>query len=161
MCLDPASATMLLAFGASGFNAYNAYSSNKTSEGIANANAQQVQQIGLRNEMSFRDQARRDIADQVARIGNSGTVLDTGTPLLLLAESAKNKELDALAIRENAGAQAGAYRMQASAYNRAAPMSAAGELLSGLSSASGMGALGELGKIGAKPATNVGNWQGG
>lgn len=141
MC-DPVTATAALAIASAGMGALNAYSSNKMNESIANANADQVRDTGFVNEMAFRDQARRDIASQAARLSTSGVALDTGSPLLLLAESARNKELDALSIRRNAKSQENAYRMQASAYNRAAPLSAAAQLLSGLSSFANAGGLG-------------------
>jgi len=142
MCLDPGSAAALLALGAGAMKAYGAYTGHRMSAEGAIANAQQVEQVGYENELAFRDQARRDIAEQTAKLATSGTSISTGSPLLLLAESAKNKELDALAIRRNALMEGRAYRYQAAVHRFTAPISAAGELLSAATQAAMLGSLG-------------------
>ena len=160
MC-DPVTASIVLAVGAAGLSAASAYQMNKNQEAIANYNADTERDTGYQNELAFRDEARRNIAAQTARLSASGVALDSGTPLLLLSDSAKNSELDAITIRRNAAAKSGAYRFQASVYNRAAPLSAAAALFSSASSAalaSGFGTpsgpgsgggLSELGNVGA------------
>lgn len=125
--------------------AFSAYTGNMMNARQADANADQVRDAGFANELSFRDQARHDIADQQAKMANSGVSLASGSPLLVLAESTRNKALDALAIRDNALRNAQTYRNQASAYRFAAPLSAAGELLSGAAQAASGGAMGGLG----------------
>lgn len=137
-----------IALVAAGVSAASAYQQNKSQEAIANYNADNERDIGFQNELAFRDEARRDIAAHTARLAASNVALDAGTPLLLLSESARNKEYDAINIRRNAAAKSGAYRFQASAYGAAAPLSAAAALLSGVSSAYSAGGFGDLGKIG-------------
>lgn len=141
MC-DPVSAGIALALGAGAMKGYGAYTGHRMEAEGAIANAQMAEQTGYENELVFRDQARREIAEQTARLAANGVSISSGTPLLLLAESARNKELDALTIRRNALNQGRAYRYQAAQHRFAAPLSAAGELLSAGAQAAGMASLG-------------------
>lgn len=118
-----------LQFAASAFSGIAAYTKDKQAQDIATANANLVRDVGLMNEQMFRDQARREIAEQTARMASSSIDISSGSPLLLLAESAKNAELDALAIRRNAQARSDAYRIEADAYGQSAPLSLAGGFL--------------------------------
>jgi hypothetical protein len=156
MCVDPLTAAMLLAGGSGVMKAYGAYTGHRMEAEGAISNAQQVEEVGYRNELTFRDQARREIAEQTARLAANGGSIGSGTPLLLLAESAKNKELDALAIRRNALMEGRAYRYSASVHRFAAPLSAAGELLSAGASVAALGALGGGAPAAFDPAS--GNW---
>lgn len=140
MC-DPVSAGIALALGAGTMKAYGAFTGHRMEAEGAIANAQMAEQTGYENELIFRDQARREIAEQTARLAANGGSIGTGSPLLLLAESAKNSELDALAIRRNALMQGRAYRYQAAVHRYAAPLSAAGELLSAGVQAASIAAL--------------------
>jgi coproporphyrinogen III oxidase-like Fe-S oxidoreductase len=140
MCLDPIS---MAAIGA-GISAigtiaggYAQFQQGKYQQKVDYANATNAQMTADQNELIQRDKASRDMASQAVALSSQGTRIDTGTPLLLMGESARNAELDALAIR-NEGIQKGqAYRAEgdaAAAQGRAAYqasfLSAAGSLLS-------------------------------
>jgi hypothetical protein len=134
-----------LQFAAASFSGIAGYTKDKQAQDIANANANRVRDVGFMNELAFRDQARRDIADYTARLAESNVDISTGSPLLLLAETVKNKELDAITIRRNAQAQSDAYRMEADAYGQSAPLSFAGGFLNSYVSS---GRLVDLASIG-------------
>lgn len=132
MCYQNLSAAQQLQglqLAAASFSGIAAYTKDKQAQDIANANADIARDVGFMNEQMFRDQARRDIALFTARMAENNVDISSGSPLLLLAESVKNKELDALTIRRNALAQSEAYRIQAEAHGQAAPLSAAGAFL--------------------------------
>lgn len=107
----------------------------------AKANANAALAAGYSQEEQYRLDARQKMATQFATLSTRGINLSTGSPLQLMAESAKNAELDALTIRANAGNTAAGYRAQARAALIAGPISAAGQFLT-----SGV-KLAELGKI--------------
>ncbi len=138
-----------LRLGAAAFGGIAAYTKDKQAQDIANANADRVRDVGFMNELTFRDQARRDIAMFTAQQAESNVDISTGSPLLLFAETVKNKELDALTIRRNALAQSDAYRVEAEAYGQSAPLSLAGGFLSSYASSGG---LYDLTRIGAPNA---------
>src|SRR5262249_54229704 len=91
MC-DPASAAAGLAVGAGTGKALGTYTGLQSEANAADANAAEVLPTGYQNELNFRDQARRAIADQTVKLAAQGGDISTGTPLLLLAESARNAE---------------------------------------------------------------------
>jgi hypothetical protein len=127
----------------SAFDAFTAFTGNQARASMAKANARATLQSGYANELSFRDEARAKIATQTNALGSRGVAISSGTPLQLLAESARNQEIDALQIRRNAQYKADQYKAEASAYSRAAWTSAAGAILHGAS-----GELSKLGSLG-------------
>lgn len=135
----------MMRLGAATFGGIAAYTKDKQAQDIANANADRVRDVGFMNELMFRDQARRDIATFTAQMADSDVDISTGSPLLLLSESVRNKELDALTIRRNARAQSDAYRLEADAYGASAPLSLAGGFLSSYASSGGLYDLTRLG----------------
>lgn len=148
MCIQNLSAAQslrALQFSAAAVSGIGAYTKDKQAQDIATANANMARDVGFMNELQFRDQARRDIAELIARQAEGNVAIDTGSPLLVLAESVKNKELDALTIRRNALAQSNAYQLEADAHGQAAPLSAAGAFLNSYMSS---GRLVDLGAIG-------------
>jgi hypothetical protein len=88
-----------------------------------------VQEQGYENESDYRNKARVDLADQLAALSTRGTSVSTGTPLALLQQSARNQELDALRLRADGINKANSLRYQASAVLRAAPYTAATQVL--------------------------------
>lgn len=79
---------------------------------LAEQNARNVQSVYYQNELIKRNQAARAIATQKVALASQGGGIDSGTPLLLLSESARNAELDALAIRSEGEMKAAAYKAQ-------------------------------------------------
>lgn len=80
---------------------------------MAEEEAQRSRQAAAVEEQRNRDQARRIISGQRAAYGASGVVSEEGSPLLALADSASEAELDALTIRYNGATQARRFEAQA------------------------------------------------
>jgi hypothetical protein len=95
---------------------------------MAEEEAQRARQTAAVEEQRNRDQSRRIISAQRAAYGASGVVSEEGSPLLALADSASEAELDALTIRYSGATQA--RRLQAQAASDRA--SASGARMQGL-----------------------------
>lgn len=88
---------------------YGAIQQGKAAQGAADYNAQSALLEGQSRENAQRASASRDQARIRANIGKSGATT-AGTPLMVLAESAANAEIDALNTRYTAERQADVYR---------------------------------------------------
>lgn len=95
----------LLAAGTA-LSAYGQYQQGKSAQSLAqyNAtldrrNADTARLQATAEEERFRRQAARQRGEQVGKIAASGVVVNTGSPLLVLADSAREAEMDALNIR--------------------------------------------------------------
>lgn len=139
MCVDPMSATVI---GATLLSAVGTVIQTQGQVSTDRYNAQVTRQEGYSNELLQRDQDRRQMAKQVAVLSTRGAAIDTGSPLALQAESARNAELDALQIRTNALNKGASYDYQASAAQQAMPFTVAGQLLGGASKLQSLGQLG-------------------
>jgi hypothetical protein len=117
------------AFG-SFIGALGSYSEGKAAQSAANFNAQSSLIEAASKERLQRQQARRQIATIRSSVGKSG-VTSSGTPLLVLAESAANAEIDALNTRFAGEREAGLYRAQGKNAMKAAKFRAGAQLLSG------------------------------
>ena len=138
MCVDPVTATVI------GATVFSAVGGAMSTEGAVNAdrqNARNAMAVGYEKESMSRSDARREMATQVATLSMRGAALDSGSPLALQQESARNSELNALTIRSNAQNDAASYDYKASAAQQAMPFSVAGQLLGG---ASKLAALGKI-----------------
>ena len=80
---------------------------------IAEQNAQAALQEGKAEEQQHRRKLRAFIGRQRALMGGSGTLIDEGDNLEILADSAMLGELDALTILNNAERRARGFRQQA------------------------------------------------
>jgi hypothetical protein len=76
---------------------YNAELANRNAQ-IADQNAEAVRFAGTAKEEQSRDEVRQVLARQRALVGASGVTTE-GSPLLVMMESARQGELDALRIR--------------------------------------------------------------
>jgi hypothetical protein len=88
-----------------------ALSAGRAAQGAANYNAQSAMIETQSRENAQRAQAARQLGATRAAIGKSGATSE-GTPLLVLAESAANAEIDALNTRQTGQRQASLYRAQ-------------------------------------------------
>jgi hypothetical protein len=95
-------------------------------------NAQSALEEGAARESLIRQRADATLGATRAAIGKSG-VTTAGTPLMVLAESAANAEIDALNARYTAGRQATLSTMRGQEGRRAAYLSAGTSLLTGAS----------------------------
>lgn len=105
---------------------------------MAEEEAQRSRQAAAAEEQRNREQSRRVISAQRAAYGASGVVSEEGSPLLALADSASEAELDALSIRYSGEtqsrrymAQAASDRASASSYRMQGLVGAGTSLLSG------------------------------
>jgi hypothetical protein len=94
-------------------------------------NAETARMEGAMREAAQRQQASRQLGAIRAGISKSGARME-GTPLMVLAESAANAEIDALNTRFSADREVGLQRMRGQEARRAAYWSAGTSLLTGL-----------------------------
>lgn len=92
---------------------------------VANQNADYAleqgdlsQQAGYEQAKEIRREGGRLLSEQRAIVGGSGVKVDTGSPLLLAAETARNIELDALTTEYEGRASKVLARREASEYRR-------------------------------------------
>lgn len=102
---------MALATAGSAMGVMGTLSAGKAAQGAANYNAQSALIEAQSRETAQRASAARQIGATRAAIGKSGATSE-GTPLLVLAESAANAEIDALNTRYTGERQATLYRTQ-------------------------------------------------
>lgn len=116
--MDPLSAGLaLLTFG---MNVYGQHQQNKANReameynaAINMQNAELARQQGLAEAESQARDAKRTVGSMVASYGASGVQTDVGSPLDVLADSARMAMLDNLTIKYNAEMKARAYEQQA------------------------------------------------
>lgn len=113
----------------------------------AEFNAQKATEEAAMQEQQQREADRRTISMASARIGASG-IERSGSPLDVLAESARQAELNALYIRRGGALDAQGQRIAGSNAQSAARAGAAGTLLTG-----GYGIVKEIIGLKNKPAT--------
>jgi len=85
------------------------YNQGKAENAAAQFNAQTAEQEAAAKANLTRSQAARQIGATRAQIGKSGAT-SAGTPLMVLAESAANAEIDALNATYTGARQAALYR---------------------------------------------------
>lgn len=95
-------------------------------------NAETARMEGAAKEAAQRQQAGRQLGAIRAGISKSGATME-GTPLMVLAESAANAEIDALNTRFSTGREATLSTLRGQEGRRAAYWSAGTSLLTGLS----------------------------
>jgi hypothetical protein len=125
--------------GSSLLEGFGQYQANKANADISKVQAKQARLNAAYNERRSREASARLMGEQAARFGASGVATE-GTPLLVMADQARQAELKALAIR-NEGKQASkGYLSEARGYKKAASNSLMGGLIT--ASAYGGGAYG-------------------
>lgn len=90
-------------------SAYSAIEQGKVAQKAADYNAQSTILEGQSREAAQRAESSRRLGTIRANIGKSGAT-SAGTPLMVLAESAANAEIDALNTQYTANRQADVYR---------------------------------------------------
>lgn len=118
-----------------------------------NAKVADVEAENARNKAAYEEQAHREnlkriLSSQQALYGKAGVDM-SGTPLLVMEETAKQGELDALAIRyggdvaaARARSEANLYKMKSSSAKSTGYMAAGSSLLTGASKAYSYGNYG-------------------
>lgn len=156
MCLPPAALATIAGGQMLGtiFGGYQQQQMGDYEKQLADRNAQQVEFTADTNESIQRNKDAAAISSQAVALAGQGANIGSGTPLLLLGESARNAELNALAIRQQGIAQGLSYKAQGAAAqaegNNAFAASfgtAAGQLLNFAATPAGQSALASLGAI--------------
>lgn len=101
---------------------YNAQIMERNSQ-IAGMQADNALQRGEVAEKQHRLRVSKLIGEQRAGFGASGAVVDTGSALDVVMDTAEHGELDALTIRHNAAMEAWGYRNQGADYTAQASLS--------------------------------------
>lgn len=110
--------------------AYTAYQQNQAGKaagkigefnaGVAGAQADDALVRGRRDERDFRAQTKATIGSQRASLAAQGVEIDEGSALAIQEDTARQGELDAITIRNNAAREAWGFRVGAvDAGNRA------------------------------------------
>lgn len=98
-----------LAAAGAAVSAYGSIQQGKAAQKAGDYNAQAAILEGQSRENAQRAEAERSMGRIRANIGKSGATT-AGTPLMVLAESAANAEIDALNTRSTASRQSDVYR---------------------------------------------------
>lgn len=137
MC-DPISATVA---AATLFSAVGTAAQGFSAADVARYNAKQERTASIAKESEYRIQAGRQLGEQTVALATSGANVAGDTPLLLLGESARNAELDALTIRQTGNARANAYSKQSQADQIGGVIGAGATLLGGAFKLQQLGAI--------------------
>lgn len=114
------------------------YQQGKAENAAAQFNAQTAEQEAESKATLIRSQAARQIGATRAQIGKSGATT-AGTPLMVLAESAANAEIDALNATYTGARQAALYRAGGANAKSQGRVAAGTSLLNNASKFAGMG----------------------
>ena len=119
-----------LATAGSGLGALSAVQQGRAGQAAANYNAEVAGAEAASRERAQRDEAERRLGSIRSQLGKSGATT-AGTPLLVLAESAANAEIDALNTRASGGLQQTLYRSSGRNARTAGTIRAGTSLLAG------------------------------
>lgn len=124
------SAGTALASAGSVIGALGAIGQGRAASDAANYNARLAEMEAASKERAQRDASQRQLSGIRASIGKSGAT-SAGTPLLVLADSAANAEIDALNTRYGGALQSSIYRAGGADARRAGTIRAGASLLTG------------------------------
>ncbi len=124
------SAGTALASAGTALGALGALGQGQASGAAADYNARLAQDEATSKEAAQRADAQRRLSTIRSQIGKSGAT-SAGTPLLVLADSAANAEIDALNTRYGGTAQSALYRAGGADARRAGTIRAGTSLLTG------------------------------
>ena len=115
-----------------GLGAIGAIRGGQADAGAATYNAEMARRDASSKEAAQRVQHQRQLSNIRASVGKSGATME-GTPLMVLAESAANAEIDALNTRYNGTAESNLQMSRAKNARTAGSLRAGTSLLSGMS----------------------------
>lgn len=118
-----------------GVGLFQQHKAGKAAEAQSAANARQAQEIANLRAQQQQEIDRRTMASARAHYGASGVDLGGGTPLTVLAESARQSELNNMIIKRGGELTAEAELSAGRAARKQARYGTYGTLLTGLSSA--------------------------
>ena len=162
MC-DPVTAlagTAMLMQGISGYQAGRAEGDMLDQQArLTGKAARDVEKQGLRDEETMRDQVRQFIGGQRAALGASGVVASEGSAATLQDEAARQGEIDALTVRNNAYLEAWGMKTQARSLSAQAKMARRQAGMTLLTSSLSAGSIAAKGYM-AKPPGGSGDMPG-
>lgn len=120
-------------------------------------NAKMAEKNAQTQETLIRNRSRKAIATQTVALGGQNTRVSEGSALDLLSESAKNAELDAMAVRYSGESQANSLRAQASGTLTGGLMGAGAEIMGGLGKLFSLGAGGGGGAAASSARGSMGS----
>lgn len=138
MCITVGTALLISSIVSAGTAAYTVYQSKKASNeakeynaGIADIQANEARKRGKEEERAHRLRVARLKGEQRAGFAGSGVVVDEGSALLALEDTAYFGEQDALTVRRNAALEAWSFKSEAVGLRRTkgSPLVAAGTTL--------------------------------
>lgn len=124
------SAATYAAYAGAALSALSAYQTGQAGKAAANYNAAVSSAEAGARERAQREEAFRRLGSIRSQLGKSGAT-SAGTPLLVLADSAANAEIDALNTRYGGSLQSTLYGMQGRNARTAGTIGAGASLLSG------------------------------
>ncbi|MCD6376504.1 MAG: hypothetical protein J7L94_13310 [Caldisericaceae bacterium] len=127
-------ATYALIAASTAVSAYSSYATGQAQNNAAEANAKAAERKAEYDEQIHRERVKQLLSKQRAMIGKSGLEM-SGSPLLLMEDTAKQGELDALAIRYGGKINASRYRAQAQAARTQQVLGVGSSLLTGATQA--------------------------
>lgn len=113
-------------------SAYGQYASAQTQEKAYKYNEAITKRKGAQEEQAHRDRLRKLLSSQRALYAKAGVDLSSGSPLLVMEETAYEGEKEALAIRTGAQEESSLLRFYGSSASRAGTIGSGGTLLTGL-----------------------------
>ena len=113
-------------------SAFGAIQQGKAEQNAANYNAAAARADAASREAAQRTQAQRQLSGIRANVAKSGATM-AGTPLMVLAESASNAEIDALNTRRSGAIESDIYTARGRNARTAGNLRAGTSLLSGMS----------------------------
>ena len=129
-----ATGTYALIAASTAVSAYSSYATGQAQNKAAKANAKAAERKAEYDEQIHRERVKQLLSKQRAMIGKSGVEM-SGSPLLLMEDTAKQGELDALAIRYGGKISASRYKAQAQAARTQQVLGVGSSLLTGATQA--------------------------
>lgn len=127
-------ATYALMAASTAVSAYSSYATGQAQSNAAKANAKAAERKAEYDEQIHRERVKQLLSKQRAMIGKSGLEM-SGSPLLLMEDTAKQGELDALAIRYGGKINASRYKAPAQAARTQQVLGVGSSLLTGATQA--------------------------
>jgi hypothetical protein len=118
-----------------GMSAFGQYQQGQAQAAASEYNAAATEEKGKYEESQARDRLRRLLGTQRALYAKAGVDITSGSPLLVMADTAAQGEQEALNIRRGYQTEAGIDRFYGKQYKKAGMIGAGSTFLSGLGKA--------------------------
>ncbi len=126
---------MGVAMAGTALSAYGQYRQGQAQAAASEYNAAATEEKGKYEETQARDRLRHLLGTQRALYAKAGVDITSGSPLLVMADTASKGEQEALNIRRGYQTEAGIDRFYAKQYKRAGMIGGGSTFLTGLGTA--------------------------